>query len=302
MKVVKENSTINTISRKPFFAINQNNIHHRPFFASAIQPKHISGDPSHQANTQGDTAAGKLSHLASWPDHHTYDSSGVQRKQDAESVNFRTFTCPDYAGDAKLEACLNNKDRLRNGDTGGSVAKVQRGLTTNLKENGTSLTDDGVFGQKTGQAVMFFKKKHALGFENYPDVGTGTMSKLNDLCTTTGQEIPPKNWGTPPKIDGQPPDELPPCPVYYDPQTDDYVLAAGAQDVFNNAKQACQIKPPVKKNPPVIKTPTGKTTKCVDGVCHSQATDKKGQVIDPEKVLNPQGKQVYDFLVNFFPL
>ena len=93
----------------------------------------------------------------------------------------KTFSCPDYAGDAKLEACLNDEDRLRAGETGPSVEKVQKGLISDnifIGESGS----DGIFGKKTGQGVMAFKDKHNLGSSQYPDVGPGTMKKLDELC------------------------------------------------------------------------------------------------------------------------
>src|SRR5262249_36314563 len=93
----------------------------------------------------------------------------------------RTFTCPTFAGDAKLEACLNDRDRLRVGDTGESVRKVQQGLLDDdiaLPQFGA----DGKFGNETSTAVKEFKAKHGLGFTQFGDVGPGTMSKLDELC------------------------------------------------------------------------------------------------------------------------
>jgi peptidoglycan hydrolase-like protein with peptidoglycan-binding domain len=104
------------------------------------------------------------------------------------------FTCPDYIGDSKLEACLNDEDRLRPGDTGPPVKKVQQGLIHDNIFVGFS-GPDGIFGEKTAQGVMAFKKKHGLGFEQFPGVGPGTMRKLDDLC---GEVVPcPKGESEP---------------------------------------------------------------------------------------------------------
>ncbi|MGB7539434.1 MAG: DUF4157 domain-containing protein [Anaerolineales bacterium] len=92
-----------------------------------------------------------------------------------------TFTCPVYMGDSKLEACLNDEDRLRPGDTGASVRKVQNGLLNDNIYVGESGAD-GIYGEKTSQAVMAFKKKHDLGHSDFPDVGPGTMQKMDELC------------------------------------------------------------------------------------------------------------------------
>ncbi len=121
--------------------------------------------------------------------HTAQQVNGMQR------LMRKSFSCPDYAGDRKLEACLNDQDRLRPGDTGPSVRKVQRGLMKDGISVGLK-RDDGIFGSDTGQGVMAFKKKHNLGYYQYPDVGPGTMSKLDELCSSGS--VPP--WTTPPQI------------------------------------------------------------------------------------------------------
>ena len=93
----------------------------------------------------------------------------------------KLFHCPDFAGDAKLEACLNDRDRLRPGDEGPSVQKVQRGLLNDDIFIGPEGAD-GKFGPNTAQGVMAFKAKHHLGSTEFPDVGPGTMGKLDELC------------------------------------------------------------------------------------------------------------------------
>jgi len=88
----------------------------------------------------------------------------------------KSFHCPDFAGDAKPEACLNDRDRLRPSEKGPSVEKVQRALLHNDIFIGPEGAD-GKFGPNTAQGVMTFKAKHHLGFTEFPDVGPGTMSK-----------------------------------------------------------------------------------------------------------------------------
>ena len=130
--------------------------------------------------------------------HQNQDLIDIQRAPIA-----RAFKCNDYAGDAKLEACLNNLDRLRPGDRGDSVRKVQVGLE---RDGGISTAPDpkGVYGQATGRAVMKFKSKEEqnLGFEKFPDVGPGTMKRLDELCSSVPTPPPPLST-TPP--DSEPP-------------------------------------------------------------------------------------------------
>ncbi len=63
------------------------------------------------------------------------------------AVSSRSFRCPNFAGDAKLEACLNDRDRLRPGDKGPSVQKVQRALLNDDVFIGPEGAD-GKFGPK----------------------------------------------------------------------------------------------------------------------------------------------------------
>lgn len=226
MKAVSEKSKQTSINTKPFFTKDTTSNQHKPFFSPG---KAFGADLLTANKFNADIQ----------------QTDKVQTKQFSEQPDgVKVFNCPDYAGDTKLEACLNDQDRLKSGDKGASVEKVQRGLNSNLQENGIVLKDDGSFGQKTGQAVTSFKKKHNLGFENYPDVGPGTMGKLDELCATGGQKQPPKEWPTPPKIDDQPPKKLPPCPTDVNPQTDEYYFAATAKPLFAIPGITCQLLPP----------------------------------------------------------
>ena len=116
----------------------------------------------------------------------------------------RVFDSAKFKGDAKLEACLNDEDRVRPNDTGPSVIKIQEGLRrdgADLGEDGTS----GVYGATTGQAVMAFKRKHGLGSNQFPDVGPRTSAKLDELASRKTVECPPCEEG------GERPQGCPPC-------------------------------------------------------------------------------------------
>jgi len=292
MKAVLEKSKQGSINTKPFFTKEITSNQHKPFFSPGkpFGPDLLTANKFNADIQQTDK---------------------VQTKQFSEQPDgVKVFNCPDYAGDTKLEACLNDQDRLRSGDKGASVEKVQRGLNSNLQENGIVLMDDGAFGQKTGQAVMFFKKKHNLGFENYPDVGPGTMGKLDELCATPGQKQPPDYFPPgefPPGIfppQKFPPDDIPPCPVYIDPQTEEYTFATKFAPFTDSSKDSCQLPPPGKKNPPDKKKPPKKkppaTIKitCLNGECFSVFTESDGE--QTKVVLNPRGKQAHDLYQRLF--
>ena len=120
------------------------------------------------------------------------------QREDGEQLGRKTLKAPLFAGDAKLEEILNDRDRLRVGDRGAPVTKVQQGL---LNDN-MSLPQfgaDGVYGNETSNAVKQFKAKHNLGFVQFGDVGPGTMGKLDELNTPKKVEPPKKE--NPPKDD-----------------------------------------------------------------------------------------------------
>lgn len=280
MKAVSEKSKQTSINTKPFFTKDTTSNQHKPFFSPGkpFGPDLLTANKFNADIQQTDK---------------------VQTKQFSEQPDgVKVFNCPDYAGDTKLEACLNDQDRLKSGDKGASVEKVQRGLNSNLQENGIVLMDDGAFGQKTGQAVMFFKKKHNLGFENYPDVGPGTMGKLDELCATPGQNQPPKEWPTPPEIDGPPQGKLPPCPIKpgIDTQTEAYAFNSTSTPLLAIPGITCQLIPPPGKKVPANEIPTH----CVNGQCHSLVKDDQGNIIQPDVILNPKGKKAHDLFQKLF--
>lgn len=101
----------------------------------------------------------------------------------------QTLTSPRFVGEPLLEACLEDKSRMGAGarDTveHQPVSKVQQALVdrgfdlggTGPAGNGV----DGVYGPRTAAAVRAFKAAEHLGFEEFGDVGPGTMRRLNEL-------------------------------------------------------------------------------------------------------------------------
>lgn len=122
---------------------------------------------------------GEMNHIA-----QTY----VQRVHIDEKGR-KKFDCPDFVGDSKLEACLNDEDRLRPFDTGNSVARIQIGLQRDGQDLGTDATR-GSYGANTGKAVMAFKRKYNLGSTQFSDVGPGTTRKLDELCMRSPKPEP----------------------------------------------------------------------------------------------------------------
>jgi len=111
----------------------------------------------------------------------------LQREGEAGA---KTLQSPLFAGDAKLEAVLNDRARLNAPEKSDSVRKVQQGLMN----DGMSLPQfgaDGAYGNETSTAVRQFKSKHNLGFTQFGDVGPGTMGKLDELNTPKKIEPPP---------------------------------------------------------------------------------------------------------------
>lgn len=106
----------------------------------------------------------------------------------------KKFDCPGFAGDLKLEACLNDEDRLSPGETGAAVIKIQDGLQKDGLDLGKDETK-GVYSSGTGKAVLAFKQKHKLGSTQFPDVGPGTTKKLDELCAAKPPTPTPKPPG-----------------------------------------------------------------------------------------------------------
>jgi len=90
------------------------------------------------------------------------------------------LTSPRFAGDAVLEACHQDQARLTQGARGASVQKVQQALLDQGFDLGPKGADAS-YGPGTAKAVREFKAKERLGFEEFGDVGPGTMTRLDQL-------------------------------------------------------------------------------------------------------------------------
>jgi peptidoglycan hydrolase-like protein with peptidoglycan-binding domain len=90
------------------------------------------------------------------------------------------LTSPRFAGDPKLEACYDDEARVTKGDMGDPVVKVQQALVESGYDLGPAGAD-GIYGQRTWDAIKAFKRNEQLGWEHMGDVGPGTMQRLNEL-------------------------------------------------------------------------------------------------------------------------
>jgi peptidoglycan hydrolase-like protein with peptidoglycan-binding domain len=162
----------------------------------AVGDDHEKGTPGH--TTTLEAPRGSLQDFSTipvfGPDQQADSSSPTQLQRAHVDTNThrKVFDSPRYQGDAKLEACLNDEDRLEPGATGESVRRIQEGLAQDPNPPATLSPDDitGVYDAKTGQAVMAFKKKYNLGSTNFPDVGPGTTAKLDELANS-GKGVEP---------------------------------------------------------------------------------------------------------------
>ena len=130
----------------------------------------------------------------------------------------RAITSPRFLNEPLLEDCFDDKARMKVGarDTADHqpVSKVQQALlergfgsllgTSGPRGDGV----DGVYGQKTAEAVKAFKAAESLGSTQFGDVGPGTMHRLNDLFPASGPPGPTPP--TPPPAPPTPP--VPPTP------------------------------------------------------------------------------------------
>lgn len=142
----------------------------------------------------------------------------------------RTFQADVFKGDVTLEKVLNDQGRLKPGDSGGSVQKVQEALIRDdvpLPKFGA----DAQYGSETSTAVKSFKTKHQLGSTQFGDVGPGTMGKLDELNVGSNPAppgptpVPPGPTPVPPGPQPVPPGPTPvppgPTPEPNDPALED---------------------------------------------------------------------------------
>lgn len=141
---------------------------------------------SFSSDTAGRALVGhELTHVAQQAISGAPASQLACELSEQESGHEEAFKCADFIGDRKLEDCLNDRDRLKPGDTGDPVWKVQ----FHIRNDGVDVGPvDGTYGPKTADGVMAFKRKHSLGYETFSDVGPGTMRMLDDLCE---RPVPP---------------------------------------------------------------------------------------------------------------
>ena len=117
------------------------------------------------------------------------------------------LSSPRFVGEPLLEACYDGSARMGEGDHDSPgnqpVSKVQMALMDLGYDLGPTGAD-GAYGVRTASAVRGFKQDQHLGFEQFGDVGPGTMGRLDELYPPT----------------------LPPCPV--NPNYDVFTTAAPA--------------------------------------------------------------------------
>ena len=115
--------------------------------------------------------------------------AGVRRREARKVILARVavereveahLSSPRFKGDERLEACFDDRSRLRVGDSGASVEKVQ-GALIELGFDVGPLGADGQYGPRTAEAVKAFKRQERLGFEQFGDVGPGTMRRLDQI-------------------------------------------------------------------------------------------------------------------------
>lgn len=105
----------------------------------------------------------------------------VQRDSDYNALTLDDhLSSPRFIGDQILSACFQDRARLGEGATGPAVAKIQAALLDLGYDLGPTGAD-GKFGSATAAAVRAFKKTERLGFEQYGDVGPGTMRRLDRI-------------------------------------------------------------------------------------------------------------------------
>lgn len=167
-----------------------------------------------------------------------------------EKGRAQRLASPRFAGEPRLEACLQDRARLTIGarDDGEHtpVRKVQQALLDLNFDLGPAGAD-GKFGSRTSQAVKAFKGAEKLGFEHIGDVGPGTMRRLDELFAA--QPPPPPTCADAPVDETI--DPLPAVPPFT-------FRLASQQDLVEMAKrqgQAVDGVPLGASEPSFTKTP-----------------------------------------------
>lgn len=96
---------------------------------------------------------------------------------------------PLFAGDPRLEDCFDDQGRLTMDARGTAVRMIKFALMQLGYDLGPNAATD-LYDFATWEAVRKFKKDQRLGFEQYGDVGPGTMARL-DLLFAPVAPTPP---------------------------------------------------------------------------------------------------------------
>ena len=119
----------------------------------------------------------------------------AQRLAEGEDAEAPGLQSERFSPNAKLQACLRDKARVREHDPDTDATfRVQSALldlpakTGNTYDLGPSGAD-GDYGAKTAAAVRKFKQDENLGFTQFGDVGPGTMRRLDEIFK--GGSAPP---------------------------------------------------------------------------------------------------------------
>ena len=153
-----------------------------------------SGIASLRATTPAQRAAIPAHGLAAQRVRENADNTGGGQTLTGASPGLKSSR---FKGSLKLEACFENRDRLRLGEPDrDATARIQNALLEVPTKTGNTYDlgptgADGIYGHKTEAAVRKFKKDENLGATQYGDVGPGTMRRLDELFTAKLPEPKP---------------------------------------------------------------------------------------------------------------
>ncbi|HRI60468.1 MAG TPA: DUF4157 domain-containing protein [Saprospiraceae bacterium] len=122
---------------------------------------------------------------------HVGQQESVNRKMVQRTIgDGHDLTSPRFAGDPTLEACFDDQARLAKNARGESVRKIQQALIDLGFDLGPTGVD-GEYGDFTSNAVKKFKRDQKLGFEQFGDVGPGTIARLDEMFSQAPPIEPP---------------------------------------------------------------------------------------------------------------
>ncbi|WP_299441120.1 DUF4157 domain-containing protein [uncultured Aquimarina sp.] len=139
--------------------------------------------------------SGEGKHLLAHELTHTIQQKGmVPNKLQFTIGDGNDLTSARFSGNNVLEACLDNEQTLRKGNTGAAVSLMQQGLV----DAGFPLPRfgvDGIFGNETRTALQNFQRASSLGADGI--LGPSSMSALDSLFTKGVPSLPPVTPVTP---------------------------------------------------------------------------------------------------------